>query len=132
MTSFPEKLDRALTDCCIQLNECASIISEIQAESKKEDIQKIGRAMAEILELRSNLYRLHPKLKPADWDDPPSEDDYAIMYQNALKIVDNYLGAGKVEQAIDTLESFIFIRPAKKYALLASSRIKKIRKENAL
>ena len=132
MTSIPEKLDKALIDCCNQLNECASAISEMKADSKREDIQKIGRAMAELLELRSNLYRSHPNLKPEDWDDPPSEDDYEIMYQNALKIADEYLEAGKVEQAIDTLESFILIKPIEKYELMASNRINEIRNQNAL
>jgi hypothetical protein len=81
MSDTSNQLDKALTECCARLNECAEIIDAMNSESRNSDIQNIGRAMAEIFELRTNLYKLNPDLKPKGWDDPLSETDMEIMYR---------------------------------------------------
>ena len=132
MNDSSNQLDKALTECCARLNECAEIIDALNSESRDSEIQNIGRAMAEIFELRTNLYKLNPDLKPKGWDDPLSETDLKIMYKRALRKVDQYLEAGKPEKAIETLESFIFIGPSAKYLRKASSKINQIQNEHAL
>lgn len=83
-------------------------------EPKKENIHKIGKALAELFELRSDFYKLHPHLKPEKWDEPPSDEAFGEMYQKALLIVDEHLQASHPKNAIETLESYISIHPAEK------------------
>jgi len=124
-----EELNRLLSECCEQLVDCSGIIKELPLEPAGKNIYRIGKALAEISEIRSELYKLHPHLKPAKWDEPPTEEDFAEMYQEALRQVDEYLQAGKPEKAIETFESFIFIGPTEKYGNMAKDEIQKLRRK---
>ncbi|MEE9338559.1 MAG: hypothetical protein V3U87_10795 [Methylococcaceae bacterium] len=83
MTSIQE-LDKILTQCCEDLVDCTTIIDDLPMEPVRENIYKIGKAIAELSELRSSIYRLKPELKPEMWDEPPSEKTYGEMYETAL------------------------------------------------
>jgi len=123
----PEELNRLLSVCCEQLVDCSAIIKDMPLEPAKKNIYRVGKALAEISEIRSELYKLHPRLKPEKWDEPPSEEDYAEMFQEALRQVAEHLQAGKHEKAIETFESYIFIGPTEKYENMANEEIKKLR-----
>ncbi len=123
----PEELNRLLSECCEQLVDCSGIIKEMPLEPAKKNIYRVGKALAEISEIRSELYKIYPHLKPEKWNEPPSEEDYAEMYEEALKQVDEYLQAGKPEKAIETFESYIFIGPTEKYESMARDKIEKLR-----
>ncbi len=128
----PEDLDRLLSECCEQLVDCSGIIREIPLESAKKNIYRVGKALAEISEIRSELYKIYPHLKPEKWDKPLSEEDYAEMYEEVMKQVDEHLQAGKPEKAIETFESFMFIGPTEKYEIMARDEIKKLRSKYGL
>ena len=123
----PEELNRLLSLCCEQLVDCSAIIKELPLEPAGKNIYRVGKALAEISEIRSELYKLQPHLKPEKWDQPPSEEDYAEMFQEALRQVAEQIQAGKPDQAIETLESYLYIGPTEKYENLANEEIRKIR-----
>ena len=127
--SDSEELNRLLSECCEQLVDCSSIIKELPLEPTKKNIYRVGKALAEISEIRSELYKIHPQLKPEKWDEPPSEEDYAEMFEEALRQVGEHLQAGKPEEAVKTLESYIFIGPTEKYEDMARNKLKKLRSE---
>ena len=123
----PEELNRLLSICCEQLVDCSAIIKEMPLEPASKNIYRVGKALAEISEIRSELYKLHPHLKPEKWDKPPSEEDYAEMFQEALRQATEHLQAGKPEKAIETFESYLFIGPTEKYENMAKEELKKLR-----
>lgn len=123
----PEELNRLLSACCEQLVDCSASIKEMPLDPANRNIYRIGKALAEVSEIRSELYKLHPHLKPEKWDEPPSEEDYAEMYQEAIRQVTDHLRGGNPKRAIETLESYLFIGPSEKYENLANEEIKKIR-----
>lgn len=125
----PEELDKILSECCEQLVDCSSIIKEMPLNPAKKNIYRVGKALAEISEVRSELYKLHPHLKPEKWDKPPSEEDYSEMYEEALRQVDEHLQAGNPQKAIETFESYIFIGPTEKYEKMARKEIKKLQRK---
>ena len=125
----PEDLNKLLSECCEQLVDCSGIIKEMPLEPTRENIYRVGKALAEVSEIRSELYKLHPHLKPERWDEPPSEDDYAKMFQEASRQADEHLQVGKPEKAIETFESYLFIVPSDKYENKAKNEIEKLRKE---
>jgi len=123
----PEELNRLLSICCEQLVDCSAIIKEMPLEPANKNIYRVGKALAEISEIRSELYKLHPHLKPEKWDQPPSEEDFAEMFQEAHRQAAEHLQAGKPEKAIETFESYLFIGPTEKYENMAKEEIKKLR-----
>lgn len=123
----PEELNRLLSECCEQLVDCSAIIKEIPLDPASKNIYRVGKALAEISEIRSELYKLHPHLKPEKWDEPPSEEDYAEMFQEAIRQVTEHLHGGNPKKAIETLESYLFIGPTEWYENLANEEIRKIR-----
>ena len=127
--STPEELNRLLSECCERLVDCSSIIREMPLEPAKENIYRVGKALAEISEIRSVLYRAHPQLKPEKWDEPPSEEDFSEMYEEALRQAAEHIEAGKPREAVKTLESYIFIGPTEKYENMARQEMEKLRRE---
>lgn len=125
----PEELNQLLSVCCEQLVDCSAIIKAMPLEPANKNIYRIGKALAAISEIRSELYRLHRHLKPEKWGEPPSEEDYAEMYQEALRQVAEHLQAGKPEKAIETFESYLFIGPTDKYENMANEEIRKLRRK---
>ncbi len=123
----PEELNRLLSVCCEQLVDCSAIIKEMPLDPASKNIYRVGKALAEISEIRSELYKLHPHLKPDKWDEPPSEEDYAEMFQEAIRQVTEHLHGGNTKKAIETLESYLFIGPTERYEHLANDEIRKIR-----
>ena len=127
-----EELNRVLSKCCEDMVDSTVIIKDIELEPIRKNIRKIGTAIAELSELRTEIYKLRPDLKPEMWDQPPSEEAYADMYQSAIEIVDEYLGNDLPKRAIETLESYIFIGPHEKYEKLAQGKLKELKKQYGL
>jgi hypothetical protein len=126
MSKF-EELDKLLTESAEVLVECCSILKEEPVDPNEKNIYRLGKAIYEINEIREQIYRIHPELKPKKWGEPPSEDDYLEMFQEALRQAKEHIQAGCPEKAIETFESYVFIRPGEKYEGMAKSEIEKLR-----
>ena len=70
------EIDKILTDCAELLVVCSPDVNEIVELKKDKLVLKLGKAIAEINEVRSALYKLDPELKPELWDEPPSHNHY--------------------------------------------------------
>ena len=125
--SKANELNKLLTTSAETLVECCSILKDEPIDPTEKNIYRLGKAIYEINELRDQIYRFHPELKPEKWGLPPTEEDYAEMYEEALRLVKEYLEAGNPEKAIDTFESYVSIRPDEKYEIKAKNEIEKLR-----
>jgi len=123
------ELNKLLTESAEVLVECCSILKDEPIDPNENNIYRLGKAIFEINELREQIYRYHPELKPEKWGLPPTEEDYAEMYEAALQQAEKHLLAEKPEKAIETFESYIFIGPTEKYENLARNEIKKLKRE---
>jgi hypothetical protein len=130
--STPEELNRLLSECCERLVDCTSAIKDLPLANYRENIYRIGKAIAEVSEVRSELYRAHPHLKPDGWDRPPSEKDFAEWFAEAQQVANEYCAEGVPQRAIDTYESLISIGAPEKYVALASEAIKLIRAKHGV
>jgi hypothetical protein len=86
--STPEELNLLLSECCKRLVDCTSAIKDLPLANARENIYRIGKAIAEVSEVRSELYRAHPHLKPDAWDQPPSEQHFAEWFAEAQRVAD--------------------------------------------
>jgi len=130
--STPEELDRLLSECSEKLVDCTSGIRDLPLVNHRENIYRIGKAIAEVSEVRSELYRAHPHLKPRLWDAPPSESDFKEWFVEAQQVADDYCAEGLPQRAIATYESFIFIGPPQEFEALAREAIKVIRAKHGV
>ena len=122
-------LDTELTKCCERLVECAAELKDLGLLKEECAIYKIGKAIAEINEVRSDIYKINPKLKPDLWDEPPTEEHYADWFNEAKNVAEGYIKEGKPEKAVSTFESFIFIGPPESVEEKAREEIERVRKE---
>ena len=125
--STVEELNKILTEVCEQLVECSSIIRDIPLEPHKKNMYKVGKALAEISNLRAEIYKNYPNLKPSKWGEPLTDQDYEEMYNTAIEMAEEYINEGKYERALETYETFIFIRPSGSYVEIIKKNIDKIR-----
>ena len=122
-------LDIELRKCAEQLVECASELKELGILKEESAIYKIGKAIAEINEVRSGIYRLNPELKPELWDEPPTEKHYAEWFEEAKNVAREYIEEGNPAKAVSTFESFIFIGPPDSIVAKARKEIERVKKE---
>jgi len=123
-------LNRALTACAEQLVDCCSQLTELGLLKEEKAIYRLGKAIGEINDVRSALYRLHPKLKPELWGTPPTEEHFAAWFDQAKRVADDYCREGNHKQAIATFESYLFIGPSEKTAALAREEIARLKREH--
>ena len=113
-----------------QLVECASRLAELGLLKEEKAIYKLGKAIAEINEVRSALYGLHPELKPEFWGTPPTERHYTEWFNQAKRLANGYCRRGNHKQAIATFESFIFIGPSEETAALAREEVARLKRKH--
>lgn len=130
--STPEELDRLLSECCERLVDCTSGITDLPLANRRENIYRIGKAIAEVSEVRSELYRAHPHLKPRLWDAPPSESDFREWFANAQVVANEYCAEGSPRRAIATYESLISIGLPQEFEALATEAINVIRAKHGV
>ena len=123
------EINNVLTDCAEQLAVCAPDVNDIKALKEERLVLKLGKAIAEINEVRSALYKLHPELKPELWDTPPTSDHYAAWFEEARRIAKEYCSEGNPEEAIRTFERFIFIGPTEEIEAQARQEIARLKNE---
>ncbi len=123
------EINDVLTGCAEQLAVCAPDVNDSKALKNEKLILKLGKAIAEIDEVRSALYKLHPELKPELWDTPPSPDHYAAWFEEAKRIAEEYCLEGNPQEAIKTFETFIFIGPTEGVEGQARQEIERLNNE---
>ncbi len=123
------EINNVLTECAEQLAVCAPDVNDIKALKQEKLVLKLGKAIAEINEVRTCLYKLHPELKPELWDKPPTHDHYASWFEEAKSIAAEYCLEGNPQEAIKTFESFIFIGPTDEIEAKARQEIARLKNE---
>lgn len=123
----PAEIESLLSLCAEQLAWCAGDMSEAKVMEKEHGLYKIGKAIAEINEVRSVIYDLHPELRPVGWDEPPTEQQYTSWFEAACRIAEEYEAEGNLEQAIKTFEGFLYIGPCEPVAEATRKRLAALR-----
>ena len=130
--SKPEEIHKLLVACTEQLVDSVNIIRETPLEPIGENLRRIGRALAEISDLRTELYKTYPQLKPAKWGESLEEADYKEMYEDAIAWAAEYIQAGNPKKGVEVLEKFISITPHENIRAIAEKKVKEMKDEFAL
>jgi hypothetical protein len=128
----PEDLDRLLSECSERLVDCASAIRDLPLANYRENIHRVGKAMAAISEVCSELYKAYPALKPELWDAAPSDEHYGAWFDEAQRMANEYCAAGLPLRAVETYESYLFIGPSQKYETLAKQALSDLKAKHGV
>ncbi len=127
--STTKDLDLILSRCATDLDRCAGLIKDLPLKPTKENIYRIGSALTEIFDIKEELYKLDPSLKPKDWDAPPCDEEFNEMFGQALIQAEKLKEGGSVKEAIEVFERFISIGPSQRYVAMANAQIRNMRGE---
>lgn len=122
-------LDEALLKASELLVDCCTLISDIPFESDEKNVYRLGKAIAEVNDVRSDLYAKHPRLRPEVWGEAPTEVQYQEGMNNALELAEENLQNGEPKEALRVYESFISIGPPSNMVRSVQARIKEVRSE---
>ncbi|MBL0729655.1 hypothetical protein [Piscinibacter sp. HJYY11] len=122
----PESIHRLLTVATSLIDQAAGEIRDSKLEPVRENIEHIGRAIAELFEIQQQIYRLQPDLMP-DYLKQPSE------YSEANRLLTEYMYnasefeiAGNHERAIQTLQEFLGLESSELHRNIAEGEIKRL------
>lgn len=123
------EINKILTECAEQLAVCAPDVNDIQSLKNERLVLKLGKAIAQINDVRNALYRSHPELKPELWDTPPSNEHYVSWLEEAKRIAEEDCLNGNPQEAIRTLENYISIGPPIEVEKQARQEIAKLKNQ---
>ena len=79
--------------------------------------------------IQQQVFSLKPELKPEGWDDPLPDSEYNRMFGDLVIKAEELCKAGKATEALEKLESFVFIGPGESLEEKAKGLIAQIRGE---
>ncbi|MES9857895.1 MAG: hypothetical protein ABW166_15045 [Sedimenticola sp.] len=124
-----KEINSILEECSSNLDYCAELIRDLPLDPARENIHRIGRAISKIFEIREELFKVDPSLKPQGWDEPPTSAEYNRMFGKAILQAQTFCESGNHLEAIKTFESFIFIGPPEEFEHMAKNEIKKLNQQ---
>jgi hypothetical protein len=124
-----ETLHETLRIAALLLDSAASQIRDAPLPPVRDNILKIGTALAEISELRLDIHRAAPELKLEEQYEKPSTEESAAngrLGQAILK-ADELATAGSRLEAIALLESFAHGEPSSLHRAIARTQAENYR-----
>ncbi len=122
-----EDIDKLLHFCAGELDRCAGLIRDAQLNPVKENIHRIGHALYNICEIRNEIFKIKPELKPKEWDEPITDKEQNQIFGELLIETEELCEAGKPLVAVERLEAFISTCPGEKFVRMAEKEVVSIR-----
>jgi hypothetical protein len=122
-----EDIDKLLHFCAGELDRCAGLIRDAQLNPVKENIHRIGYALYNICEIRNEIFKIKPELKPKEWDEPITDKEQNKIFGELLVETEELCEAGKPLGAVERLEAFISTCPSENFVKMAEKEIVSIR-----
>ena len=121
-----ESINRLLSVAASLMDHAATEIRDAKVEPVRENIERIGKALAEVFEIQLEIYKLQPDLKP-DYLKQPSE------YSAANRLLTEYMFnasefelAGNNERAIETFQEFLALESSPLHRDIVTAEIKRL------
>ena len=125
-----ETLHQTLRIAALLLDSAASQIRDAPLSPVRDNIMKIGTALAEVSELRFDIHRTAPELKLEEEYEKPSADESAAngrLGQVMLK-ADELATVGSRAEAIAVLETFAQGEPSVLHRAIARTQAENYRR----
>jgi hypothetical protein len=125
-----ESIDRLLSVAASLLDHAAGEISDAKLEPVRENIERVGKALAELIEIRLQVYKVRPDLTPEYLRQPPSEHSAANrLLAEYMYNASEFELAGNFERAIATFREFLTLEPSTLHREIAAGEIERLQRE---
>ena len=121
-----ESINRLLSVAASLIDHAATEIRDAEVEPARENIERVGKALAEVFEIQLQIYKLQPDLTP-EYLKQPSE------YSAANRLLTEYMYnasefelAGNNERAIETFQAFMALESSPLHRDIAAGEIKRL------
>jgi len=123
---LPE-LEKLLSDCSELLGQAAHAIRESELEDIRENIHRIAYALRNLNEIRLQIYRHNPDLRPEFLNESLKDPETNKIFANLIMEAEELCKDGSFTQALKIYEEYIYSSPPEFFQKLASAEIKRIK-----
>ncbi|NIP29665.1 MAG: hypothetical protein GTO02_05005 [Candidatus Dadabacteria bacterium] len=122
-----KKIEKQLDECTRILEKTAPLIRDSELKSVRDNIKRVAFALRNINEIRLELYKVEPDLKPDFLNEtlkyPEQNEIFALLVLES----ENLCKLGRYEDAINLYEEYVSSEPPEYFSKLASAEIKRIK-----
>jgi hypothetical protein len=122
-----ESINRLLSVAASLADHAAAEIRDAKLEPVRENIERIGKALAEIFEIQHQIYALRPDLTP-DYLKQPSEHSAANrLLTEYMYNASEFELTGNHERAIQVFQEFLGLESSSLHRDIAEGEIKRLK-----
>ena len=122
----PESIHRLLRVASNLLDQAASEIREGKLEPVRGNIEHIGRALAEICDIRQKVYEVRPDLKPAYLSEPSPNSEANRLFARFMLEASELEDAGRTIEAVEKYKEFLAIETSGLHREIAECEIMRL------
>gem|GEM_PF-522384 len=108
------------------LDQAATQVRESGPEPAAENIQRIGRALFEVIEVQRRIFALQPELEPRSLAASSREADANQLFSQFMHEALELEGTGDVAAAVERYTRFIGVSPTYHHREIARSEIRRL------
>jgi hypothetical protein len=124
-----ESIHQLLAVASSLLDRAASEIRDAKLEPVRDNIEHIGRALAEVIEIKLQIYKLQPELKPSYLSEPSEHSEANRLLTQYMFRASEFELAGNIADAIKTYEQFLAQDSSPLHRDIAAGEIERLQGE---
>jgi len=121
-----ESINRLLSVAASLADHAAAEIRDAKLEPVRENIERIGKALAEMFEIQLQIYKLQPDLKPEYLEQPSEHSAANRLLTEYMYNASEFELAGNNERAIETFQEFLALESSPLHRDIAAGEIKRL------
>jgi hypothetical protein len=122
-----DNINRLLTVAAKLIDNAAAEIRDAKLEPVRENIEHMGRALAEVFEVQHTIYGLRPELTPAHLKEPSQTSDANRLLTEFMFRASELEYEGNIEGAIAEFEGFLALESSTLHRDIALGEIERLR-----
>jgi len=121
-----ESINRLLSVGATLLDHTAAEIRDAKLEPVHENIERIGKALAEVFEIQNQIYKLKPELTPEYLKKPSEQSAANRLLTEYMYNASEFELAGNTERAIAIFQEFLALESSPMHRDIAASEIERL------
>jgi hypothetical protein len=122
----PESINRLLSVAASLLDHAAGEMRDAELKPVRENIERIGKALAEVMEIQLQIYKLQPDLTPKYLTQPTEHSAANRLLTEYMYNASEFELAGNLEQAIATFREFLALESSPVHRGIAAGEIERL------
>ena len=122
-----DTINRLLSVATTLIDKAAAEIRDAKLEPVRENIEKMGRALAEIFEVQHKIYAIRPELTPPHLKEPSQESGANGLLTEFMFRASELEYEGNIEGAIAEFEGFLALESSPLHQDIARGEIERLK-----